>query len=146
VGLKADLAGSRVYFDANIFIYLLEGFEEFQKPIADIQALLAMGEIQVFTSELTLCEILVPAFRKSDLESVLLYRNFVEASGAFELVPTTRESYVRASFLRATVGAKTPDAIHLDAAMTSNCSVFLTNDRNLKVPKGIRCVHMGAET
>jgi predicted nucleic acid-binding protein len=37
----------------------------------------------------------------------------------------------RATDIRAYYGFKTPDAIHLAAAVVSDCDVFLTNDQRL---------------
>lgn len=48
------------------------------------------------------------------------------------MVPLTREVVDRAMALRARYGFKTPDAIHLAAAIVGQCDSFLTNDRRLK--------------
>ncbi len=48
-----------------------------------------------------------------------------------EIVVLSREVIDRATEIRAQYGFKTPDAIHLAAAVTSGCDVFLTNDHRL---------------
>ena len=48
-----------------------------------------------------------------------------------EVVSLSREVIDRATDIRAHYGFKTPDAIHLAAAILSNCELFLTNDRRL---------------
>jgi predicted nucleic acid-binding protein len=45
--------------------------------------------------------------------------------------------YDRAAEIRAQHGFKTPDAIHLAAAIESGCDRFLTNDRRLARFTGI---------
>jgi len=140
LGLAAQLRGKRVYFDANIFIYLVEGFPAYRSQIGDIREVLRNGACEAVTSELTLCEVLVAPFKVSDAKRLAVYRTFIEKSGAFELEPTTRSIYVRAALYRATVGLKTPDAIHVASAVEARCTAFLTNDTALRTPGGIERV------
>lgn len=142
MGLRDEIKGKRVYFDANIFIYLMEGFPALDTGLRDIRDSIYYGETHICTSELTLCEVLVPAFRSNNTELLMLYRKFIEDSGAFELIPTTREIYIRASLLRAQLGLKSPDAIHVSSAIASKCSAFLTNDKVLKTPKDISILNI----
>jgi predicted nucleic acid-binding protein len=142
MGLRDDLKGRRVYFDANIFIYLMEGYATLEASLRDIRDSIFHGESNIRTSELTLCEVLVPAFRANNTALLALYRQFIEKSGAFELVPTTRETYIRASLLRAQLGMKTPDAIHMATAIECGCNAFLTNDIGLKAPRDMTILRM----
>jgi uncharacterized protein len=48
-----------------------------------------------------------------------------------EIVALSREVMDRATAIRAQYGFKTPDAIHLAAAVISGCDVFLTNNHRL---------------
>jgi predicted nucleic acid-binding protein len=48
-----------------------------------------------------------------------------------EIVALSREVMDRATAIRGQYGFKTPDAIHLAAAVISGCDVFLTNDHRL---------------
>ena len=145
MGLRDQLKGNRVYFDANIFIYLMEGFASLERELSDIRESILHGETYIFTSELTLCEVLVPAFRANNTGLLALYRQFIEESGAFELIPTSRDIYIHASLMRAQFGLKTPDAIHMASAVASGCTAFLSNDKLLKAPKEIRVLRFGAE-
>jgi predicted nucleic acid-binding protein len=58
------------------------------------------------------------------------YDDYFEEAVA-EIAPLSREVMDRATEIRAKYGFKTPDAIHLAAAVTSGCEVFLTNDHRL---------------
>ncbi len=142
MGLRDSLKGKRVCFDANVFIYLMEGFPSLEASLQDIRDSVFHSESSICTSELTLCEVLVPAFRADNTVLLALYRQFIEKSGAFELIPTARETYVRASLMRAQLGLKTPDAIHMATAIESGCSAFLTNDESMKGPKDILILKM----
>jgi hypothetical protein len=73
----------------------------------------AAGDIAVFTSELTLCEMLVSAFRTNDNLRLALYCQ------------------------RGSLGRSTSDAIHVATAQESACTAFLTNDGGPKVPKDV---------
>ncbi len=48
-----------------------------------------------------------------------------------EIVALSREVMDRATEIRARYGFKTPDAVHLAAAVVTSCAVFLTNDHRL---------------
>ena len=143
MSLHEKLRGKRVYFDANIFIYLVEGFRELEAQLETIRASILNAECIVFTSELTLAEVLVAPFQLGNAELVTNNRNFIEASGAFTLLPTTRETYIRASLYRAKFNMKTPDAIHMASAVEARCEVFVSNDKGIKAPTGIEMVLIG---
>ena len=131
------LAGKRVYFDTNIIIYLVEGYDAAQPVLNEIQELLATAACQAVTSEFTLCEVLIAPFRQHSAEGVDLFRSFLEDSGVFELAETTRAVHIRAAIAVAHSGMKPPDAIHIATAQEKDCTVFLTNDRGIRVPDGM---------
>ncbi len=54
-----------------------------------------------------------------------------------EMIPLTRDVIDRATEIRAQYNFKTPDSLHLAAAVISNCDVFLTNDQRLNRFAGI---------
>jgi predicted nucleic acid-binding protein len=144
MGLRSILKGHRVYFDAMIFIYLLEGYRELRDRLDDIQQSLKHGEIEAVTSELTLCETLVAPFRRNQPALASKYREFIESSGAFALIPVDRDIWVRASLYRAQFRLATPDAIHMASAVKAECSLFLTNDKAIRGPNAVRVVMIDA--
>jgi predicted nucleic acid-binding protein len=140
MGIRRDIKGKRVYFDTNVFIYLVEGYAAFQTSLNEIRESILHQEAEIFTSELTLCEVLVLPFRSNNTEVVNIYRQLIEESGVFTLLPTKRETYIRASLIRAQMGLKMADAIHMATAVEYGCEVFVSNDTGLKVPKGMALV------
>jgi predicted nucleic acid-binding protein len=140
MGIRRDIKGKRVYFDTNVFTYLVEGYAAFQTSLNEIRESILHQEAEIFTSELTLCEVLVLPFRSNNTEVVNIYRQLIEESGAFTLLPTKRETYIRASLIRAQMGLKMADAIHMATAVEYGCEVFVSNDTGLKVPKGMALV------
>lgn len=145
MGLRDRLRGKRVYFDANVFIYLVEGYKAFQHQIDEIAECIRLGEADIFTSELTLCEVLVLPFRQRDTGLIARYRQLIEGSQAFGLLTTQRETYVRASLYRAEWRMKTPDAVHMASAIEAGCTVFITADRGIKGPRGVEIVQLEVE-
>ena len=143
--MREKLRGKRVYFDANIFIYLMEGLPAFQAQMAEIRACLLNDKTDFVTSELTLCEVLVLPFRQNDTQLVAQYRQLIEDSGAFDLLATNRETYIRASLYRAQFRMKTPYALHMASAVEAGCEVFVTADRGVKGPRGIEVLALGEE-
>ena len=137
MGIRQAIKGKRAYFDTNVFIYLIEGYAAFEASLDEIRQSILRREAEVFTSELTLCEVLVLPFRSHNTELAHIYRQFIEESGAFTLLSTTRETYIRASLFRAQMGLKMADAIHMATAVENGCEVFVSNDSGLKTPKGM---------
>lgn len=142
MGVRALLRGQRVYFDTMIFVYLVEGFAKLQRELEDIRQSVLHRECEIFTSELTLCEVLVSPFRNNDSALAATYREFIEDSGAFTLLPMHRELWIRASLYRAQFGLKTPDALHVASAIAPGCEIFMTNDRGISAPKNLRVVNL----
>jgi predicted nucleic acid-binding protein len=58
-----------------------------------------------------------------------------------EILPLSPQVIDQATFLSARYGFRTPDAIHLAAAIEHNCDLFLTNDNRLR-----RCTKIAVET
>jgi predicted nucleic acid-binding protein len=57
-----------------------------------------------------------------------------------DLVAFSEAVFRKAAAIRATHNFRTPDALHLAAAMMGGCDVFLTNDAGLKGFPGIAVV------
>lgn len=117
----------RVYLDSSPVIYAVENVAGLAQ-IVD-RRLSAAGVVRV-ASDLTRLECRVKPIRDGDGELLLDYDEFF-AAGVDEVVPLSREVVDLAAEIRARHGFKTPDALHLAAAVLSRCEVFLTNDRPL---------------
>jgi predicted nucleic acid-binding protein len=59
------------------------------------------------------------------------------AGAVAAIVPLSRQVVDRATAIRAQYGFKTPDALHLAAAVEAPCDVFLTNDHRLDRFQGL---------
>jgi predicted nucleic acid-binding protein len=106
----------------------------FEKAAADRRELI--------TSELTLCETLVIPYRAGDMATAERYEVFLGASDRLTLVPIDRKNLRAAAELRAHYRLKTPDAIQIAAALSAQCSAFITNDRKLPEIAGLRILNL----
>jgi predicted nucleic acid-binding protein len=125
-------AAVRVYVDAAPVIYAVEQVPAYA---AAVDARLAAPGVVPVTSELTRLECRVKPLRDGDAELLADFDAFF--ADAVVVVALTREVIDRATELRARYGVRTPDAIHLAAAVASGCDVFLTNDHRLAGVPGI---------
>lgn len=114
----------RVYFDTSTTVYLVENIMPWEPMI---QARLAKGAIIIYT-DLTRMESIVKPLKLKNQNTLIEFDVLFSTS---ELVPLTAMVFNRAAQIRADYGYKTPDAIHLAAAVESGCDQFLTNDQRL---------------
>jgi predicted nucleic acid-binding protein len=96
--------------------------------------------IDAVTSEITLAECLVKPFAEKNIGAVEAYNAFLSQRSGFPVIPISREILISAAKLRAEIGLKLPDAIHLATAEWSRCSAFVTNDRRIKSGNGMRVI------
>ena len=135
--LRDRLLGRRVYFDANIIIYLIEGFPLYQKLINDVQLILENDDFVAYTSELSICESLIKPFKVKADNTASLFRTFLEESGCFSMIAIDRDILIKSAHIAASTAMKTPDAIHIATAMASGCDLFLSNDKNIRMPESL---------
>lgn len=124
----------RVYFDSVTMIYFVERVSPW---FAAIHARLSTGTVDIAFSDLTRMECRVKPLTTGD---AALLQSYEAAFGAAECVPMPRAVFDRAAELRAgfPTKLKTPDALHLAAAIEAGCDLFLTNDAALLACTDIR--------
>jgi predicted nucleic acid-binding protein len=140
-------ASSKLYFDANVFIYAVEGSDDIAGRLRTLFELLSSNLNLAVTSELTLAEVLPKAdpIRRRNYLELILY------SGLFDLYPVTRDVLMETADYRRVAGVsrpdaskphasmpKLPDAIHVVTAVRAGCGRMLSFDRALKLPDGMR--------
>ena len=134
--------GRRVHVDANILIYRVEGIEPYATASEPLWQALQRGECEVVTSELTILEVMVLAFRNRDQAPTELHRGLLDTEG-FSCLPIDREILEVAAEVRARSRLRTPDAIHAASALRSGASMFLTNDAAFRRVDGLNVVILG---
>ena len=138
MGKVSQELGQRVYFDANIIIYLVEGFTPYLDQLRALSVALNTNEITAVTSELTLAEVLVKPIKDNLPAIQQAYKIFLTPTPVLNVTAIDRGVLEEAANLRATTKLKLPDAIHLATAMQRQSDSFLTNDamfRTLNLPQ-----------
>ncbi|MGB3765940.1 MAG: PIN domain-containing protein [Phormidesmis sp.] len=88
-----------------------------------------MAERSIFSSELARLETQIVPTKQNDKDSLQQLERFFAVCKMTEL---NRAVFDRAIQLRVKSKLKTPDAIHLSAAIVSGCQEFWTDDKQLK--------------
>ncbi|MGI9055726.1 MAG: type II toxin-antitoxin system VapC family toxin [Pyrinomonadaceae bacterium] len=118
---------NRIYLDACVIIYIVEKHPVYSAPIENLMSLVPSTEFCY--SPLARLECLVMPFRTKDLKLEKLYEAFFNAQNILAMPP---EVFDEAAQFRADFNSlKTPDALHLAAAVYHNCDEFWTNDNRL---------------
>jgi predicted nucleic acid-binding protein len=121
---------SRIFWDTNLFIYLFENYGEFSRKVKGLRAnMLARGD-QLFTSTLTLGEILVKPTEEGMTELCARYENALEATSI--LVPFDVKAARLYASVRRDRSIKAPDAMQLACAAAARTDMFITNDSRLQ--------------
>ena len=118
----------RVYLDTAPVIYLVENVLPWESLVRDF---LQQPGVVPQASVLSRMECRVQPLRTGDAALLADYDAFF-ASLAGGLLELHAGMFEKATELRARLNLKTPDALHLAAAILSGCDVFLTNDDRLK--------------
>ncbi|MGJ0502781.1 MAG: type II toxin-antitoxin system VapC family toxin [Methylocystis sp.] len=137
----------RIYLDSNVFI---DAFENDDLLVTRGRLVLdhvrAGGAVGVI-SELVVAELLTKPMETGDSELRDAYEALFESSSMIETFPIDRRVLVQAASLRATVKSmRMPDAIHVATAKLQNCGAFVTADRRLAIPDGMRAINLNAST
>ena len=128
---------ARVYLDSCVVIYLIQAEEAISGAIRDALQL-AVGPTPVLCySDLTRLEWRVGPLRTGDRETLALFDDFF-ASPEPQQSQLGSDAFDLAAEIRASHGLKTPDALHLAAAMLDGCEEFWTNDCRLATAAGDR--------
>ncbi len=94
------------------------------------------------SSALTLLEVLVVPYRSGDLTLADRYEALLGRSRGLELVDIDRGQLRSGAALRAAYRIRTPDALQLAAALSRRCPSFVTNDRNIPAPPGLKVIQL----
>jgi predicted nucleic acid-binding protein len=122
---------SRIFWDTNLFVYLLEGNSQFSPATRQLRKkMLARGD-QLLTSALTLGELLVKPMERGDSGLCKAYETAIMQTASvlvFDSKTAWRYSVIRSSdrFVRP------PDAIQLACAASAGVDLFVTNDHRLQ--------------
>ena len=132
---------SRIFFDTNLFIYLLEDTGERGAIVSDMVQRLSERRDELLTSTLTFAEVLVKPLSAGDEAWAARYERLLSTPGV-SLLPFDRSCARIFARLRQDKTMKAPDAIQLSCAANAECDLFVTNDDRLsrKIVPGIQFI------
>nr|VFJ61723.1 MAG: Predicted nucleic acid-binding protein, contains PIN domain [Candidatus Kentron sp. DK] len=133
---RADLfLDHRIYFDANLFIYLVEKIAPYAAVLREFVRVGESKKLTIVTSDLTLSEVLVKPMERKNLPQQRAFLSVLRYAPRLERVAISEEILIHAAEIRAKHKAlKLPDAIHVATAQWADCDGFLTNDN--RIPDG----------
>jgi predicted nucleic acid-binding protein len=142
MGLIEDIGAGPVGLDTAIFIYFIEEHPEFLPLVEPLFTAIDAGSLEGVTSALTLLETLVTPYRAGNTALAERYEAHLTRSRGVRMIELDRPLLRAAAQLRASAGVKTPDALQLAAGLATNCTAYLTNDRDLPSIPGLRILQL----
>jgi uncharacterized protein len=119
-----------VFWDTNLFIYLLEGNAEFGESVRQLGKRMEARRDNLVTSALTIGEILVRPLRENDIETAERYRAMFQRPEV-QITSFDQKAAQHYARVRRDTTIKVPDAIQLACAASAGVDLFITNDDRL---------------
>jgi len=117
---------SRIFWDTNLFIYLWEDSGKLSSQVLTLRNRMLTRGDELFTSAITLGEILVKPIKKQDAKAVAYYQKLIATTAA--VIPFEEKAALAYARLRADRSLRPPDTIQLACAATAGVDLFITND------------------
>ncbi|MBW3656592.1 MAG: PIN domain-containing protein [Gemmatimonadetes bacterium] len=137
MGLIDDVGSGPVALDTAAFIYVIEAHPLYLPALLPVFAAADREELTIVTSAVTLLEVLVVPYRAGNMPLATRYEEILTRSRGVLLREIDRGQLRAAAQLRAVSAMRTPDALQLAAALTDDCTAFVTNDQRLRSPAGL---------
>ena len=142
---EAENTDARLYVDTAMFIYYLEQNQCFFQQAREF-FLHCYRKIPLVTSTVTLEEYCIFPYSQNDLTTIENFHKFLDGM-TITLYPVNQDIALKAARLRADHSAlKALDALHLATALSADCKLFVTNDRQLQnipeIPVMTLCQYM----
>ena len=129
-----------VFVDTCVFIYYLEHHPDYYEVVMDFFAACYQQRKIFTTSVITVEEYSIVPYRQSDYATLDTFHRFVTDTD-IRVIEINRRIADHAARIRASYPAfKAMDALQLATAVEQNCDLFLTNDKQLRQFRDIRCV------
>jgi uncharacterized protein len=129
---------SRIFWDTNLFVYLLEDYEELSERVVKLRERMLKRGDELYTSTLTLGEILVKPLDEDREDLAADYE--LALTTAAVIIPFDGKAARSFATIRRDRSVKPPDAIQLACASLVRTDLFITNDDRLsdKVVAGVQ--------
>jgi uncharacterized protein len=121
---------SRIFWDTNIFIYLMEGSGENHNLAQTLLNRMLVRRDELITSAMTLGELLVKPLEANRPDLAQRYETLLGSRGV-SVVNFDRDAARIYAKLRLDRNIRPPDAIQLSCAAAAATNLFVTNDARL---------------
>ena len=126
-----------VLLDSVILIYYFDRHPVYERRVEDLLNELERKDCTIILSHLVFAEILVPYFRQKAYKKIKQIRQALSNAPHIHLQEVNLAISEKAAELRATMGMKTPDAIHLATALQAKADYLITNDKSFLKYQGM---------
>lgn len=140
----AGLAGQRVYFDTNLFIYFLDRHPSYFDQVAALMQASLDQHFFATTGDIAVAEVMVGAYRQPDPQLTARFKRFFAQAQLLTVVAHEREVFDHAALLVATQRLKFIDALHVATALNVGCTAFITNDVGIRPVEGLDVIQLAA--
>ncbi|MFS8084412.1 MAG: type II toxin-antitoxin system VapC family toxin [Acidobacteriota bacterium] len=123
---------SRLAFDTSPIIYFVEANPAYDKLVSNIFNRVAAGELEGWTSVISLSEVLVQPLVSGRKDLREAYRELLLGSSNFNTLPIDATIAENAARMRASYGLRLPDAIQIAFAIDTGCEAILCNDHSMR--------------
>lgn len=121
---------ANIFWDTNLFIYLLEASPDFGPAVKDLRRRMLERNHRLFTSVMTVGEILVKPLAIDNVALAQQYRTFLKSS-QITVTPFDLEAAEFFARIRQDRTIDPADAIQLACAAVMQIDLFITNDTRL---------------
>ena len=134
------LGYNRVFLDTVPSIYFLDEDVNFGNKVVNIFTEVLESGCEMVTSSITCMEYLTCPYKTSNTEKEEAFFDFITDCD-IQICPINLEIAKKAAKIRAVYkGFKAMDALQLASAYLAGCDLFLTNDKQLRHFKEIKCI------
>ena len=141
--IKIALAKHKhIGLDSNVIIYFLDDDQRYAKTCREIFSNMEKKKNIGITSGLSYLESAVSAMRTKDIPTLTMIKSFFLQMPGLKVVMPDYDILDKALYLRATYNIKAIDAIQLATAIHNDCSLFITNDKNITKIKEITYLYL----
>ena len=132
----------KIFLDTTPIIYFLDVDVNYAEKVENLFSDFLEAESQMITSTITCTEYLTYPYRTGNSEKIDAFYEFLSDCD-IPMCPIDVDIAKKAAQIRAEYkDFKTMDCLQLAAACVQECDLFLTNDKQLRQFKEIKCVTM----
>ena len=132
----------KIFLDTTPIIYFIDVDVNYAKKVEKLFADFLEAESQIITSTITCTEYLTYPYRTGNSEKIDAFYEFLSDCD-IPMCPIDVDIAKKAAQIRAEYkDFKTMDCLQLATACVQECDLFLTNDKQIRKFKEIKCVTM----